>query len=338
MEVAPSDEKTLTAHGREQQQKRALPVGVRVSGDHLQQTLFVQVSVHRAAVLHIDTEQGQFKVEVFAHATQGPPAPPNDHQVGLVLKQGADMVSQPFDGVFFAHAFHLLLGALHEPWRGRRPRLTVHAHLPLSLGVDRFVKIHDLGDGRAKVAECEGQRHLCRGFGRGGEAARVHFDAARNTDESNGLRLRSCGFQGVHDVAGRSVASGVENGFNTGLDELAHQPRRVLRCRAGGSRSHGGQCNMTLVSEARHPGPTHTALPSHEAQLNPRSIERRRSEVGKVDEALIHARAGTVFSPGRSGFCCTTIAALEPQFPTETGVRIDHQADAHADAWRHSLK
>ena len=84
--------------------------------------------MHRIAVLHVDAQQGQFKVKVFAHATQGPPAPPNDHQIGgppappndhqigLVLKQGADMVSQPLNGVFFAHAFHLLLRALHEPW------------------------------------------------------------------------------------------------------------------------------------------------------------------------------------------------------------------------------
>ena len=95
---------------------------------------------------------------------------------------------------------------------------------------------------------------------------------------------------------------------------------------------------MTLVSEARHPGPTHTALPSHEGQLNTCSIERRRSEVGEVDKALVHAGSRTVFSPGRPGFCCTTVAAFEPQFPTETGVGIDHHADAHADAWRLSLK
>ena len=116
MEVAPSDEKTLTAHGREQQEERALYVGVRVSGDHLQQALFVQVSVHRAAVLYVNAEQGQFKVEVFTHATQGPSAPPNDHQVGFVFEQRADMVGQPFDGVFLAHTLHLFLGALHEPW------------------------------------------------------------------------------------------------------------------------------------------------------------------------------------------------------------------------------
>ena len=222
------------------------------------------------------------------------------------------MVGQTLDGVFLAHTLHLLLGALHEPWRRRRPRLTVHAHLPFPLGVDRFVKVHNLGDGCAKVAECEGQRHLCSGFWCGGEAARVHFHAARDTDESNGLRLRACGFQSVHDVAGRSVTTGVENGFNTGLNQLTHQPRRVLRCRAGRSRPHRCQHNVALIPEARHPRATHATLPSHEGQLNPRSIERRRSEVGEVDEALIHARAGTVFSAGRPGFRCTTIAALEP--------------------------
>lgn len=57
-----------------------------------------------------------------------------------------------------------------------------------------------------------------------------------------------------------------------------------------------------------------------------------------MSEGLAHAGAGTVFSAGRPGFSCTTIAALEPQFSTETGVGIHHQADAHDDAWRHSLK
>ena len=166
----------------------------------------------------------------------------------------------------------------------------------------------------------------------------MHFDAARNTDECDGLRFRACGFQGVDNVAGRSVTTCIEDGFNTGFDEFAHQPRRVLRRRAARGRSHGGQCNVALVPKVRHPGVTHATLPRHEGQLNAGSIERRRSEVGEMGEGLVHAGAGTVFSAGRPSFGCTTIAALEPQFSTEPGVGIDHQADAHAEAWRHSLK
>ena len=57
-----------------------------------------------------------------------------------------------------------------------------------------------------------------------------------------------------------------------------------------------------------------------------------------MDEALIHPRTSTIFSARSTRFGCPTIAAFEPQFSTESGVGIDHQADAHEHPWRLSLK
>ena len=164
LEVASADQKALAPHRREQQQHAMVFVAAHVGTDDVEKTRFVEVAVKRVRVLNVDAQQGEIEVEVFSHASQGAAASPHDHQVGFVFQQGCHVVSQPLDGVFLADSLNLFLGTLHEPGRRRRPSFAVHANLPLTFCVHRFIQIHHFGDRRSKVADGERKDHLRCGF------------------------------------------------------------------------------------------------------------------------------------------------------------------------------
>ena len=103
--------------------------------------------IHRASVLDVNAEQGQFEVEMFAHPSKGTSTAPDDHHIRLIFDERTDVMSEPLNGVFLAHALNLFLGSLHEARRGWRPRFAIHTNFPFTLGIDRFVQIHHFSDG-----------------------------------------------------------------------------------------------------------------------------------------------------------------------------------------------
>ena len=57
-----------------------------------------------------------------------------------------------------------------------------------------------------------------------------------------------------------------------------------------------------------------------------------------MGQTLVHSRACTVFRTRSTGFRCAAVAALEPQFPAQACIGVDHKAEAHDRRWRLSLK
>ena len=47
---------------------------------------------------------------------------------------------------------------------------------------------------------------------------------------------------------------------------------------------------------------------------------------------MLHPGAGSVLGTGCSSFLSASVAALEPQFASETGVGVDNDAKAHSKA------
>ena len=232
-----------------------------MAANHLKQALFVEVVMHDLLVLHVNAQKRQFEVEVLTHSAKRSTAAPDHHEVGFVLKQALDVMGQAFDGVLFTDPLDLLFGPLHESRRGGRPRLAVHANLPFTLGVDRFVQIHDLRDGRAKVAQCKRQGDLCRRFWSRSKTAGVHFHTTGYTDERRCWCIVSRRLKGVNDVPCRAVAAGVEDGIDPGFHEFANQPSRVLR--RGGRRrgTQGHQRDMGRKTRVQAPTSCPFGLP-----------------------------------------------------------------------------
>ena len=186
--------------------------------------------MHSGTVLNIDAKERQIQFQMFAHAPQRPSASPDHHQVGFVIQQGANVVSEAFDGVFFTDSLDLLFCALHVAGRRWRPGLTVHPDFPFALSVHCFIQIHDLRDGCSQIPQCEGEGNFSRRFWSGCKAARVHFHATWHPDDGDFLGLFSSLFESVDDVSRGAVSPSIEDGINPVCDEIVDQPCRVCWC------------------------------------------------------------------------------------------------------------